>query len=261
MKLKLFILIFAALMINLVSSEVYWGEEISVPFYISSGTPVCKDGTHWQTQFGSNIVEQSSLKDCYKDDGYLSTTCCPYPTHTCNLDTNICEAKPIFLCGQYTDADSCNNANSGVANNTVAEIAGKNICGTSKKYNSTCVEYIGDCKCVWNGGKCESFYDSSLRCENGGKINIGNCTYNFIGTPQDDCKNSGYLFYTSKATWLGESILENGEEVEGKSKCIDKESKIPCDKFLIKLPGFSFFSFIISFIIIIFVSIFRKKFQ
>ncbi|MFA5060750.1 MAG: hypothetical protein WC494_00340 [Candidatus Pacearchaeota archaeon] len=253
---KIFIFNLFLILLGLASADIIWGEESSVPFYISSGSYFCIDGNYWGVyDIEDNLIRTDSLLDCYNPSGY-HRTCCPSPTHTCDISSGICVAEPIYLCGQYEDEESCENANYDIGEKSVEEIVGKtSFCGTQRVYSEDedCIEYISDCRCEWDNGKCDSVYDSLVICPDG-TIPSGECSFSFLEVI-DECETEGYLTYITEAVWGG----VNDSSILGFEDCADKEDHADCGTPLLKLPGFSVFAIIISLALIFVIYYFRKK--
>jgi hypothetical protein len=254
--IKKILLIIGVFLFSLTSAEIIWGGDSSVPFVISGDVPVCVGGIQWRTSTST----VSSLDDCYRSNGYLSNTCCPYPTHGCNFDiltgVGVCEIleNPIYLCGDYKDEQSCTNTNSStVINNSVVELTGGNLsCGKQEVYDDdpNCVYTTGNCACIWELGECKTFFNISRWC--GGYIESGNCSFGYDNEPENYCETTGYMIYKNIATWVGNNLLNRGN-------CVDRQTQIPCAKGLIKLPGFSILAIIASLIIIASFYFYKRK--
>jgi hypothetical protein len=254
----IFILLALVFVFNIVSAEIIWGGDSNVLFYIDSGGYICNNSaeeSYWIYWEGSNQIRANSFSDCYKPEK-SEETCCPYPPYTCDTDTSseffrTCVKNPVYLCGQYTNENSCNNANSNVGITTVEELVGISpFCNTQQDYNNSCVKFIGNCRCEWKNGQCDSLYDSDIMCpsSSGGRISLGKCDFSFSEI-RDECEESGFLYYITRALWTGDV----GSNVFGYDECKDKESRVDCGKPLLKLPGFSFFALILSVFLIFFI--------
>jgi hypothetical protein len=253
---RIFLLQFLLVFVSFASAEVIWGEESSVPFYISSGSYFCIDGQYWGIyDVEDNLIRTDSLLNCYKPGGYHKT-CCPSPDYTCDISSGVCVAEPIYLCGQYGDEESCENANYDIGEKSVEEVVGDDsFCGMQRVYSEDedCMEYISDCRCEWEDGKCDSVYDSIIVCPDG-DIPSGECSFSFLEVI-DECDTLGYLTYITDALWSG----ANDPSILGFEDCVDKEDHADCGSPLLKLPGFSLFALIISLVIIFVIYHFRKK--
>lgn len=253
---KTFILSFLLVLVSSVSADIIWGNESEVPFYISAGSAFCINGNYWGFyDSADNLIRTDSLSNCYNPDGYHKT-CCPFPTHTCDISSGICVAESVYLCGQYKDEESCNSANYNVGEKSVEEIVGKTpFCGTQRVYSedNACVEYIDGCRCEWKNDRCDSMYNSLVICP-GGTIPSGECSFSFVEVI-DGCETDGYLKYITEALWTG----ANDPAILGFEDCVDKEDRADCGTPLLRLPGFSIFALLISLVLIVLIYHFRKK--
>ena len=273
-------------------AEIIWGSQTKTVFDITDTSPVCQDGEFWVTFSGDGgKTETPSLNDCYREDGWPSTTCCPSET-SCVLDTedddyNNCVGPPApRYCSNYSSQEECEGFNTIVANRSVQEKVDKiranqgkqqipNFCGyVESEYISeeegVCERIVYNCSCVWNEDsesdyKCESHWSyTDWYCDDSEDFNTaGHCQYSTINA-DDDCENSGYITYRWTAKW----ILNDGEDYEGTigdgtwpDYCASGSTTIPCIG-IVKLSFFTTATIIIAaiiFVIIYWFIVSRKK--
>ena len=261
---KLFVIfVFAFLLVGgVVMGAIIWSGGTNVNFEISSGTPVCDlERFVWKWWNGSEQVENNSLIDCFKDDGWPSTTCCP-ETSSCILSIgpgfNTCTGPPSpDYCADYTDSDSCLGFNYNVANRSMIDISGiNNICGGYMESDviglETCWRFSFDCRCVWESGECKPQASwTNWTCPGDEDITVsGNCSFDEI-SKIDDCQDSGYISYSWESNWFGEASEQPGW-------CSDTERRFRCST---RLAFFTAIGFIIVvlLVIIIYYVLERKK--
>lgn len=238
---------------EITGNTITWGGETGVGFKLSSTNPQCvlvDSNPAWQVYSESTKVTTASGSDCYRSNGFPSTTCCQIG-QVCNLTSYKCysPSTPVNYCRDYTSLGktACQNANSGVGELSVEEYKqDSNFCNYGSYNDSTgCTLVRTSCKCMWfpSTGRCDFNYTEVNSCVEGGTITSipGNCVIS-LGNVIDNCNSTGELKYDAIATWSGDLTDTQGN-------CINKTVVASCGS-LLKLPFFSVFNVIIALVII-----------
>ena len=235
-----------------VSAEFIWGDDDSrTEFDILEQGLHCANDVFGEAYWETIDTSVSSMNDCYKDSSenpWPSSTCCPYPTHTCNTASGECELNPIQYCDEYNEENfgsgaenACENANSGVGNATIfRDTEGEIYLGLSY-YANGCTEAVVKTYCEWDEGSCNGGFDVESTCSTDDPY--GRCVFHVLDVV-DDCNNTGKMFYNRSATWTG------SESALGRSSCVDDIIEALCGNPLIKLPFFTAINVILVVIVI-----------
>lgn len=286
MKTKILILtIFAILIsINLVYAIIIWSDDTPTNFETTANNPVCENNNAWVIWQDSQKVSTSSLEDCFRGDGYPSTTCCPENIE-CILDTESdnfekCQGLPApQLCfdydlTRYNGNESLTEAQCEGFNEEVA----KRTCELINPDNpNLCTNNYGDADFIPGRGICwKPIYNSSCVWDNTNKacdfkwtqLNM-TCTDDEIITELGDCTitkiretncTSGFKFIEWAALWTPdvEECSDDDSNPDNDCVCKDGSGRVKC--FSSELSFFSLISLIIAILlIVIFYILYSKK--
>jgi len=247
------------LLAGFVCGEILWSDGTIVNFEIASGTPVCDyDRFVWKQWVNGELVETNSRIDCFRSDGYPSTTCCPEDS-SCDMNTGTCTGEPApEFCYEYNETQ-CPAFNYNVANRSMVAFTGiNNICrgymnSTQNNKGETCYQYSSNCKCVWDDaeGCIPQVSWDDWNCIDEGRTILGNCSVPLI-EKKDDCNDSGYIFYSWKANWV------DGGSVSP-SWCSDSTRRFRCSTRLLFFTIIGFIAAIVIIIIIYYLLIKKRQ--
>lgn len=268
----IFILISLA---SLVYASILWSDGALTKFLITAGNPVCDyDEFNWKWWEGGELKEKNSLDDCFRDNGWPSTTCCPEESE-CKLDL----ATPTKTCTGISAPEVCSDYNAERYGGDIAlaeqhckgfhiDVAKRSmeiftgIEGFCDGYKisaamdkdldgelETCSKDVYDCRCIWKDGVCEQQASySDWICPGDGDITSDNCTA-LTMRKEDKCEQTGYINYGWKAIWTG-------TEADKPDWCMDNERKIKCGA---RLNFFTIASLISAVILIIVIYLLLRK--
>ncbi len=277
LKNKSALLIASILLVSLASfvyASIIWSDGTITSFTITDTNPVCDNAAFaWKWWEGEELKQNSSLDDCYRDNGWPSTTCCPEPNE-CNLDDPLSESfghctgiSAPEICSDYNAeryggdlslAEAhCEGFNINVSKRSMELFTGiEGFCDNHRISDiingESCWRFAFDCRCVWDSVKnvCgEQASYSNWTCFGDTEIkNIENCSV-FTAQKKDDCENTGYVTYSWNALWTG-------NEADKPDWCADNERNIRCSA---KLAFFTITSLIAAVILIILIYIWIKR--
>ena len=271
------------------SYTIIWSDGTRTEFEITDAGPVCDNGNTWRiwNESANNFTLFSSLNDCYREDGWPSTTCCTVNRGECVLNPdderfNTCPISglpaPMF-CSDYTPVRynnsealaeaHCNGFDSPVAVRTIEDlyVNTDGFCSGNYKNSTyipgrgTCYDIISNCRCVWDSADktCKGRYsESDWVCPGDTSIEEnGDCTFSTT-SKTDDCENSGFINFEFTSSWSGTGT-EPGDG-DWPLECSGDKRDVPCLG-ITKLGFFTLASAIVAIIliIIIYIIVVRKK--
>ena len=222
---------------------------------VLDGEPVCYITTDneaiWLVSSDSSVSREVIGVDQQKcnPSGYPGT-CCSVGQY-CDLNDGICKDSPEnrISCSNYTDEANCtiDPYNYAVLNPQLPE--GSQGCSKPFYNVSENKWYNTECFCTWEGGVCLSNYNLSKD----GNYQ-GTCSYDKVIVAGDCSEGDLEYIYNMNASWDGLG--------DRPSTCINKDNiKAYCTGGIIKLPFFTWTSFVgaIIIILIVYSLFFRKK--
>jgi len=284
MKTKILILTILAILISInfvYAINIIWGDDTPTSFEITASNPICKNHNTWVIWQDNQKVSNSSLEDCFREDGFPSTTCCP-ENRECILDiesVNLgrCQGLPApQFCFDYDleryDGDvlqaeaHCEGFAPEVAKRSAEMTNGPGFCDNSKesKYidGKTCWRIISNCRCVWDNIKeaCDHRWTESNWTCTGDEITteLGDCT--FTKTGETNC-TSGFKFIEWDGLWTGdqpEECSDDDSNPDNDCECKDGSGQVRCLSSELSFFGITGIIVLII-IIVIFYILYSKK--
>lgn len=241
---------------------IIWSGGSVTRFEIVTTDPVCDyENYYWKSwPEGGDLSEVPSLDDCFRANGWPSTTCCPEDS-SCILESGPnfgrCLGGPApTYCSEYKNQTACEAFHPAVGNRSVEKYKGAGYCGSTQSgviEGDTCQWDIYDCRCEWINGVCEQQYSQTdADCLLGLKNTAGDCS--LIETGVDDkCEETGFIAFSWDKIWQGTEVTDLTGE------CVSGSREVPCVSTAM-LTFFTTLSLIIAILLlIIFYAIIIKK--